>query len=576
MQDTLELLRYAKQMDHKNGFAGQEGESFLKIAVVGSFSTQHFVMALKAFLWKNHIFCDIYEGEFNGINSELLNLESGLFKFQPEYVIILTHYTDIIGYPNILSDAKAVEEWINERMAYFNKIWGNLKQMTNCTVLQTNFVIPMERELGNLEANCHASKTNCLKLLNIALTERHPDFIFIVDLDYIASTVGKLNWFDYSGYFLNKEGFQIRYLGQVATEFGKLILIKNGGLKKCLILDLDNTLWGGEVGDAGCDGIILDPNTAEGEAYRYFQQYIKNLKERGVILAVCSKNDLDHAKAPFLKNEFMILKLEDISCFIANWRDKASNIKQISLDLNIGLESMVFFDDSKVERELVKNYLPEVEVIDVPDSVEDYVKTLDGENVFTWFQVSEEDLERSKSYIDNIKREELKTQFDDYDEFLRSLDMKVNIELTNPKQLKRFIQLVNKTNQFNLRTIRYTEAEVNALMEDKNCCLLSISLKDRFTNYGIISCIILKIENKSCFIDTWVMSCRVLKRNIEHAAMNRIEDIAKQKGCKTITAEYIPTEKNKMVRSLYSDFGFQEMEGTGNKIMFCKEISDRE
>ena len=256
----------------------------------------------------------------------------------------------------------------------------------------------------------------------------------------------------------------------------------------------------------------------------------------------------------------MILKLEDISCFVANWEDKAQNIRNIASSLNIGVDSLVFFDDNPAEREIVREYVPEVLVVDVPEDPADYVSSLSLCQPFEWMQLTEEDFKRTQSYRSNAKRQELEQSFVDYDAYLKALEMQGKIEEINEYSKERFTQLINKSNQFNLRTQRYTEAVIESFMENKENKLLAVSLKDKFSDYGIISCIILKKQGEECFIDTWVMSCRVLKRGVEQFAFSHVVKAAKDMGCSRIKGEYIPTEKNRMVKDFYSTLGFDIVE----------------
>ncbi|MEG0504255.1 MAG: HAD-IIIC family phosphatase, partial [Raoultibacter sp.] len=315
-----------------------------------------------------------------------------------------------------------------------------------------------------------------------------------------------------TGYFCNKLPFALDYILPITNQIGRLIEILSGHQKKCLVLDLDNTLWGGVVGDLGTQGIVLDPNDAEGEAYRFFQSYVKSLKERGVILAVCSKNDMEVATAPFVENPNMILCRDDISCFIANWEDKASNLKRIAKELNIGLDSLVFFDDNPAEREIIHSYLPSVTVIDVPEDVDSYALALDHSGVFDWIEITNEDIGRVQTYQANAERKKLEETAVDYDQYLRSLEMVGEVSRIKEADVERFTQLINKSNQFNLRTMRYNDKQIQDMLHDESYILLGVKLKDKFSFYGIIACVILHIEDtaevKTCFIDSFVMSCR--------------------------------------------------------------------
>lgn len=555
IEEIPQLLKLARRY----GKSYVAGEKDVKIAVLGSYSIQHFVSVLRFLLHEEGIDANIYEGEYDGILMDVLNEESELYEFKPSMVILLPSIKDIKEFPALGSDTETIEQLADKQVQLYQGIWSKLESSLGCQILQANFVLPIERALGNLESNYEYSRSFYYKRINAKLEQKRGGNVTILDMDYWAAVVGKINWFDNSSYYLSKTGYRMDYIGIAAETFVKQILALTGKVKKCLVLDLDNTLWGGVVGDDGCMGIQLDPNNAIGEAYRAFQQYVLQLKERGVILAVCSKNEEDIAKEPFEKNDKMILKLDDISCFVANWEDKAGNIRNIASKLNIGVDSLVFFDDNPAEREIVKKFVPEVLVIDVPEDPADYVQALSLCMPFEWGQLTGEDFKRTQSYLQNSKRQELESSFVNYDEYLQALDMVGSVEEIDEYSKERFAQLINKSNQFNLRTIRYTEAAIEQMIQDENTKLLAVSLKDKFSDYGIISCIILKKDGEECFADTWVMSCRVLKRGVEEFAFSHVCDAARAMGCTRLVGEYIPTAKNRMVKDFYPGLGFEEL-----------------
>ena len=539
-------------------------ESTIKIAVLGSASIQYFVMVLRYLLHEVGIDAEIYEGEYNGITMDVFDDNSALYAFRPDAVIVLTHYTDVKVFPELLEDGESINKKIEDTVSYYRAVWDKLSRIENVSILQSNFAIPPEHLFGNLETVVPYSKTNFLKAVNESLVSCAPKSVTIMDLDLLSQYIGKYQWFDYKAYFMSKSGFKIEYLPDVAELFKKQIVAMKGKTRKCLVLDLDNTLWGGVVGDTGYDGIQLDPNNAIGEAYRYFQSYILDLKNRGIILAVCSKNDEANAKEPFEKNPNMILRLDDISCFMANWDDKVTNIKRIAETLNIGIDSLVFVDDNPAERDIVRNYLPEVHVVNMPIDPSLYTVQLDKENPFNWIQFTKEDITRSKSYLENRNREALVSQFTNYDEYLKALEMFGCVGEVTEKEVARFAQLLNKSNQFNLRTERYTEDEILTLVKDIDSKCLYVSLKDKFSEYGIIACVILRKKESNCFIESWVMSCRVLKRGVETMTFAGIIRAAKEMGCTSITGEYIKSKKNSMVSEFYDSLGFECIEAKDN------------
>lgn len=558
IEDYFQVIKYGKKVAK---WAKENDFSDIKIAVLGSSSIQFLVMALRTMLLKYDVRADIYEGEYAGLSMDILNEKSSFYQFKPQIVFILTDYRDIHCFPNLMSNEQEVESWVQSQADVYAGYWSVIeKNLPFAHVFQSNFVVPIDRVLGNLESNAFFSRQTCYQMLNLELIRRKTTSVNILDLDYLASYYGKADWFDQTAWFLHKAGFSMKYIGIVGNLLAKQTVIFTGKTRKCLVLDLDNTLWGGIVGDDGYDGINLDPNNAVGEAYLYFQKYVLRLKERGVILAVCSKNEAEIAKEPFIKNPNMIIQWSDIAVFVANWEDKASNLKRISQELNIGLDAMVFFDDNPAEREIVKMYLPEVWVVDVPEDPAYFVSCLNYENPFDWLQLTNEDIKRADTYEQNKKRVEMLNNFNNYNEYLEALCMNGNVQKLEYKDSERFTQLINKSNQFNLRTKRYSEGQIKEFIDSTDMECIKIELEDKFSKYGIISCIILKKKDGACFIDTWVMSCRVLKRGVEDVAFKSILKVAREWGCSKVIGEYIPSRKNKMVENMYTELGFVKKE----------------
>lgn len=567
MQIINKSRRYAKNLK-KSG-----NSATLKVAVLGSCSIQYFTTVLRYLLHCDGIDVDIYESEYNGITMDVFDKQSALYTFNPNIVIILIHFLDVKIFPALLEEKEKTDSLINDTFLYYSNLWNLLSEIDSVQILQSNFVIPPEHILGNLENQSSYSKTRFYLNLNRKFVEEKNKNVIIVDVDLISNYVGKYQWIDYKSYFLNKAPCKIDFIPELANVFERQILAIKGKTKKCIVLDLDNTLWGGVVGDDGCDGIQLDPNNAIGEAYRYFQTYLLELKKRGVILAICSKNDEENAKEPFIKNRNMILQLDDISCFIANWENKADNIRRIARELNIGIDSLVFFDDNPAEREIVKRFVPECHVVEVPKDPANYVIQLDKECVFDWVQLTKEDIMRSNSYIENRNRTNLENQFVDYKEYLKALDMKGQAECLTSSDIERFTQLLNKSNQFNLRTQRYTESQIDEIINRKDGKCIYVRLQDKFSEFGIVSCVVLKKIESVCFIESWVMSCRVLKRGVEKFMFKKIIEESKNWGCRQIIGEYIESPKNGMVKDFYESLGFSLKENSNKKKKYFMELS---
>jgi FkbH-like protein len=513
------------------------GENPKRIYIAsGSQSTQHLSSVLQYLLNERGICAVVKNGEYGSFRQEIMDKTSALHAFHPDYVIILPYYTDVLD----------IQTW--------QGLWSNLQVMT---VIQSNYVIPTTDVYGRFSANISDSNTRNLEKRNAELYEARPDNVIIADLSNLSSQIGKRVWFDTVAYLMNKSGFAMKLIPEVADFIVGIIFVLLGKTSKCLVLDLDNTLWGGVVGEEG--DIMLDPNSAKGEAFRAFQAFVRALKNRGVILAVASKNDENIAKLPFLENPDMLLKLDDIAVFKANWNDKATNIREIAAELNIGIDSLVFFDDNPVERAIIKQLLPDVLTVDVPQDPAQYAQALYDSGAFDIVSLSAEDFQRAESYLNNSRRENLQTSFADYDDYLKSLEMAANI---NKEITPRFVQLINKSNQFNVRTRRYTEAEISSMVSDGMHTLISVEFRDKFDYYGVICCVIIEHRADSLFIDTWVMSCRVLKRGIENFVFNAIIDMAGQQGFAKIIGEYLPTAKNTLVSNLLDGFGFHVAENS--------------
>lgn len=561
-----EMRKYSK-IEHQY-------ERTVRIAIIGSSSVQYLTSIIKFNLNLRGIGVETFEGPYDGINASILNLDEDLIRFNPQFVILLPHYTDIKQFPSVFSNDIDFEALIDSEIARQKLIWNNLEKINNVHVLQCNYVVPYVSELGSFEANTINSKNNYLREINRRFILNKPSFVSIIDLDAFSSQVGKDNWFDFPGYFATKSGFSLQYILPVSNLITRLMMSIIGKPKKCLVMDLDNTLWGDVVGEVGVNGIVLDPNDPEGEAYRFFQTYIKRLKDRGVILAVCSKNDENVAKDAFKSNPNMVLSLDDISCFVANWDDKATNIDRIAKELNIGIDSLVFIDDNSAEREIVRQNHPEVLVIDLPEDPDRYTAALYNSGAFDWAEITEEDILRSSTYIANAKREELRKSIVDYDSYLESLKMKAQILPVDENNKERFVQLINKSNQFNLTTRRTTEKAVQQIIKNSEYDLLAVYLQDRFSYYGNIACLILKQNKNQLVIDTYVMSCRVLKRGLEDYILEYIVECAKKRGCDEIVGEYIRTERNGMVRNLYDDYGFELIQDSGENRTYLLRVEN--
>ena len=372
---------------------------------------------------------------------------------------------------------------------------------------------------------------------------------------------------------MSKVAFALEFLPPVAKAVTDIIKAVSGTFKKCLILDLDNTVWGGVIGDDGMEGIQVG-ELGMGHAFDALQEWARELKQRGIILAVCSKNEEETAKKPFRDHPEMTLGLEDIAVFVANWNNKADNIKSIQATLNIGFDSMVFVDDNPFERNLVREHLPAVTVPELPEDPAMYVPFLRSLNLFETASYSEEDLERTKQYQQEIARTDLQKSFTNIDEYLKSLEMVSVVKPFDDFNTPRVAQLTQRSNQFNLRTIRYTEADIEQMSRSAKFFTLSFNLEDKFGDHGLIGLVILeKLDDRTAFIETWIMSCRVLKRGVEEFIVNQMAHLARTNGFSRLLGEFIPSTKNNMVKDLYAQMGFSSNSGKWElNVADCNEL----
>ena len=408
------------------------------------------------------------------------------------------------------------------------------------------------------------------------ISQAYPNF-FICNLAGISAKYGRNFMFDSSVYVNTEIILSLDALPIISSRTIDIIAAIQGKFKKCLILDLDNTIWGGVVGDDGWENIQVGHGLGIGKAFTEFQEWVKKLKNRGIIIAVCSKNDEGKAKEPFERNPEMVLKLDDIAVFVANWENKADNIRTIQRTLNIGFDSMVFLDDNPFERNMVREHVPGVTVPELPEDPGDYLEYLYTLNLFETASFSEGDKDRTKQYQIEAKRVSLQQSFTNEAEFLKSLDMVSEVKGFDKFNTPRVAQLSQRSNQFNLRTVRYTEAEIAAIESDLHYATFSFTLADRFGDNGLICVIILeKQDTETLFINTWFMSCRVLKRGMENFTLNTLVDYARSNGFKRIIGEYLPSAKNQMVEEHYPHLGFSKMEGGDNAARYVLDVETYE
>ncbi|HRO42890.1 MAG TPA: HAD-IIIC family phosphatase [Flavipsychrobacter sp.] len=530
----------------------------VSVAVLADAASQLLTQAIQAYGIEAGYNYDIYEADYDQINSEVFNSNSDLYQFAPEYIFL-----------NICSEhllkefsKKTIVERRNfsaTKHEYLETLIQNISSAIPSKIIITNFPEIEDGVFGNYANKLDNSFCYQIRKLNVQMMEMAMAYnnVFICDVQQLQQRLGRNFTFDPKMYINGDMVYSVDFLPFIAKNVTDIIASIKGSFKKCIILDLDNTMWGGIIGDDGIEGIQVG-SLGIGKAFTELQLWIKQLKERGIIVAVCSKNTEEIAKEPFEKHPEMVLRLDDIAVFVANWETKVDNIRHIQNILNIGFDSMVFIDDNPFEREMVKSAIAEIIVPELPEDPAEYLTYLRSINLFETASFTNEDTERTKQYQEEAQRNVLQKSFANEDAFLESLGMTATTKPFDKFSIPRVAQLTQRSNQFNLRTIRYTEEDINNISSNKNYHTLSIALQDKFGDYGLIAVIILKeTANDTLFIDTWIMSCRVLKRGVENFTLNKIIVLAKENGYRKVVGEYIPTPKNGLVKNHYESLGFK-------------------
>lgn len=529
----------------------------LSVSLLGDTATQLLSTAIKGMGVSRGYGIDLYEADYNQVEMQVMDPTSELYAFNAKYTVVFQSTHKLLEkyslmFHNMSWDVSS--ERINFVRALCENVNGKVIYFNYPEIDDTVF-----GQYGNRTPDSFLWQIRKINYELMLLTQEYPN-LYICDIAALQNKFGRDVMYDSSVYVSTEIILSLDALPYVASRVMDIICSIEGKFKKCLILDLDNTLWGGVVGDDGWEGIQVGHGLGIGKAFTEFQQWVKKLKDRGIIIAVCSKNDEDKAKEPFEKNPEMVLKLDDIAVFIANWENKADNIRSIQKILNIGFDSMVFLDDNPFERNMVRENLPDVCVPELPEDPGEYLEYLYSLNLFETAAYSSTDKDRTKQYQVEAQRVQAAQKFTNEEDFLKSLNMHSVVEGFTPFNTPRVAQLSQRSNQFNLRTVRYTDDEIRALSNDDNYACFSFTLEDKFGDNGLICVVILnKKDDEALFVDTWFMSCRVLKRGMENFTLNTIVDYARINGFKYIIGEYIPTQKNGMVKSHYPNLGFSEL-----------------
>ncbi len=558
--DENQLIRVAKVIAaaHAQG-KSLEPLSEYRLALISNATVDFIAPALTATAARYGIALQCVAAGYDQAVQESLNPDSAINRAKPHGVLIALDWR---GVPLKLTPGKPDQAHasLNAVLGHIQLIRNGIQQNSGATCIVQNLAAPPELLMGSLDRVLPGAQRNLIDSVNQGLAESVLGTSdVLMDVAGLAETVGLANWFSPSEWNMAKLPFSQAYLPLYADHVCRIIAALRGKTRRCLVLDLDNTLWGGVIGDDGLKGIQIAQGDAAGEAYLALQRYCLALRERGVVLAVSSKNEDEIARTPFREHPEMLLREEHFAVFQANWSDKATNIKAISEELALGLESLVFVDDNPFERELVRKALPQVAIPEMPSDPALYARTLAAAGYFELATFSQEDLSRASYYDGNARRAALQKQVGDLNQYLASLDMEIAFQPFNETGRARIAQLINKSNQFNLTTRRYTEAEVAEMESDATCFTLQVRLTDTFGDNGMISVIICRPTPEGNWdIDTWLMSCRVLGRGVETMVLRELLEHAAERRVRKLVGTFRPTDRNKLVEQHYSKLGFTE------------------
>lgn len=532
--------------------AGWPVQRSVRLAVLGSATTSQLSSLLRLACARLGVATEVYECDFGQYRQEILDVHSGLYDFRPDVVLLAVH-EGALALPAYSEDAAAEVDAEVER---WTTLWSLLRERLSCLVMQHAFAVNDLAPFGHLAARLPGARSTMVQRLNLALCDAAGGAVALVDCERLAGLVGKEVWFDPRYWNSSKLAVGLAALPLLARHTAAVLAGHLGLGRKCLVLDLDNTLWGGVIGEDGLAGIKVG-GSGDGEAFVTFQEYVLELKRRGVILAVCSKNNPADAREPFDKHPEMRLSLGDFAAFEASWDPKPDGLRRIAENLGIGMSAITFVDDNPVERQAVRLLLPEVDVVTLPEDPALYPRALSRYLAFEAASFTAEDSARTEQYRARAEASSLASSAGSLEEFLLSLDQRATVRSFNEVDLDRIHQLVGKTNQFNLTTRRHTRERLAAFMAEPGAIHFTMRIRDRFTDHGIVGLFIAGRENDCLEIDTFLMSCRVIGRTVETEMLYELTRRALDNGCTSVRATFIPTGKNDMVRDALSNHGFE-------------------
>lgn len=533
-----------------------------RIAILGGVTTNNIRNILELFLLNYGIKPIFYESEYNQYYEDGMFTNNELETFSPDLIYICTSIRNISSFPELADNTEVVKQKILAVSNKFRGLWEHLSHTYHCSIIQNNFEYPYFRLMGNKDASDIHGRVNFVTQLNSLFYEyaqTHDDF-YICDINYLSACYGLDKWSEPYYYHMYKYAVAVPAIPYLSFNVANIIKSLYGKNKKAFNLDLDNTLWGGIIGDDGVDNIEIGQETSLAQTYSEFQEYLKLHKQLGVLLTINSKNDEVNALSG-LQRPDSVLQVDDFVNIKANWNPKSMNLMETAQEMTLLPESFVFVDDNPAERAIIEEQVSGAAVPEI-DCVENYIRILDKSGFFEVTSVSKDDLNRTEMYKENAKRAQLQASFQNYEDYLESLEMEGEIQGFIPMYLSRIAQLTNKSNQFNLTTKRYSQSDIEAVAEDADHITLYGKLKDKFGDNGVVSIVIGKImgeKRDELHMELWLMSCRVLKREMEFAMMDELVEKAKAVGIKKIVGYYYPTAKNGMVKNFYDLQGFTKV-----------------
>ena len=539
-----------------------------KIAVLGGSTTNDIVGMLELFLLNYGIQPHFYQSEYGRFYEDPVFENLELDEFKPDLIYIHTTNRNIIKFPNTGDSSKIVDNIRQQEFDRFEMVWTSLTNKYHCPIIQNNFELPYVRTVGNISSYQKWGNVNFITQLNICFYDyaQSHDNLYINDINYQSADFGLDRWYDPFVWYMYKYALSLEAIPTLAFNIANIIKSIYGKNKKALALDLDNTIWGGIVGDDGVEGLQIGHETSRGQVFEEFQQYLKKLQTTGILLNIISKNEENNALAG-LKHPGMVLKTEDFISIKANWEPKSQNLINMAQELNLGVDSFVFVDDNPAERDIIRQQVPGVGVPELEKS-ENYIKAIDKSGFFEMTSFNSDDVKRNKMYKENAERTKLQSSFTDYNEYLKSLEMVAEIKPFQPVYLDRIAQLTNKSNQFNLTTLRCSRDEIEQMSNSNEFITLYGKLIDKFGDNGVVTVVVGQKKGEELDIVLWLMSCRVLKRDMEKAMLDELVIKAKEAGLKCLVGHYYPTEKNGMVKEFYGVQGFKKIsedkEGNSN------------